>query len=142
MINHSLDHPKMTNDRIKDIFVAATERDSPLARKAYLDEACNGDSAVRERVEALLAAHESPASLLDEAALGSRVDPTSAQTTGDTIQERPGTIIDHYKLLQELGEGGFGIVYMAEQQAPVRRQVALKIIKPGMDTREVVARFD
>jgi serine/threonine protein kinase len=133
----------MIANRIKDIFVSAAELDSPEARRAYLDEACNGDAGVRHRVEALLAAHDSPVSVLDEAAIGPPIqDATADVASREAIHERPGSVIDHYKLLQELGEGGFGIVYMAEQQAPVRRQVALKIIKPGMDTREVVARFE
>jgi serine/threonine protein kinase len=58
------------------------------------------------------------------------------------LAERPGTVIGPYKLLEQIGEGGFGIVFMAEQQHPVRRKVALKVVKPGMDTRQVVARFE
>jgi serine/threonine protein kinase/tetratricopeptide (TPR) repeat protein len=143
MTTHALDDPRMTANRIKEIFVSATERDSPEARRAYLDEACNGDASVRQRVEALLAAHDAPESVLDEAAVASpRPDATADVGPREAKHERPGSVIDRYKLLQELGEGGFGIVYMAEQQEPVRRQVALKIIKPGMDTREVVARFE
>ena len=104
------------------------------------------DMALRRRVEALLAANDEPESYLDRPAVKLGPMETEDQVTspaevGDAFEE-PGTLIGTYKLLQEIGHGGFGIVYMAEQQEPVRRQVALKIIKPGMDTREVIARFE
>ncbi len=119
------------------IFAEAIEKKTPEERAMYLDRACGHDAHLRARVEGLLKAHDHPDSFLD--------DPVSGAV--DTIDhapvtERPGTIIGRYKLLQEIGEGGFGIVYMAEQQVPVRRKVALKIIKPGMDTRQVIARFE
>jgi serine/threonine protein kinase len=66
----------------------------------------------------------------------------SSTIIGDTSRERVGSVIGPYKLLQQIGEGGFGVVYMAEQEKPVRRMVALKIIKPGMDTGQVIARFE
>jgi hypothetical protein len=120
------------------IFAGALEHASPEERAAYLDGACAGDPALRARVEALLAVHGKPDSLLDEPLV------RQPATTIDrpTALEQPGTQIGRYKLLQEIGEGGFGVVYMAEQQEPVRRKVALKIIKPGMDTRAVIARFE
>jgi eukaryotic-like serine/threonine-protein kinase len=102
-------------------------------RAAFLEQACADDLALRRRVEALLLAHDNPDSLLEP-----RVEPTISEPIAG---ERPGTVIGPYKLLEQIGEGGFGIVYMADQQAPVRRRVALKIIKPGMDTRQVLARF-
>jgi serine/threonine protein kinase len=106
-------------------------------RQAYLDECCTGRADVRDKVEALLRAHAEAGSFLAVPAL-------DAQQTHhfDSIAERPGTIIGHYKLLEQIGEGGFGVVYMAEQQHPVRRKVALKVIKPGIDTRQVIARFE
>ena len=70
------------------------------------------------------------------------MNPSFAAAIDEPVAERPGQIIDRYKLLQKIGEGGFGVVYMAEQQEPVQRKVALKVIKPGMDTREVIARFE
>ena len=129
----------------KDIFLQALEKDSAGERQRYFDGACD-DMALRRRVDALLAANDEPESYLDRPAV--KFDPvetedhlTPAARVVDS-SEKPGTLIATYKLLQEIGQGGFGMVYMAEQQEPVRRQVALKIIKPGMDTREVIARFE
>src|SRR5262249_8458974 len=117
------------------IFAAAATK-SAAERTSFLDRACAGDAALRAEVEALLNAHDHPDSLLEAPALQVSLDPPLR------ISEGPGTRIGPYKLLQQLGEGGFGVVYMAEQEQPVRRKVALKIIKPGMDTREVIARFE
>src|SRR5207249_5074330 len=97
---------------------------------------CAGNEGLRKRVEALLHAHDAAASFLQPA-------PSAQARTADAQpSERPGTLIGPYKLLQQIGEGGMGVVYMAEQQEPVRRNVALKIIKPGMDSRQVIARFE
>jgi serine/threonine protein kinase len=116
----------------EEIFNAALQK--PAAeRAAFLDRACQGDTLLRAAVEALVAAHEVPDSFL-EAPLG--------EATIEQPTERLGTQIGPYKLLQQIGEGGFGVVYMAEQLEPVRRKVALKVIKPGMDTRQVIARFE
>src|SRR5204862_1355659 len=93
------------------------------------------DASLRAQVEDLLNAHEQPA--------GFMARPAPALVTIDhPTAEGPGTVIGVYKLLEQIGEGGFGVVYMAEQTAPVRRKVALKVLKPGMDTRQVVARFE
>ncbi len=92
---------------------------------------------LRGRVEALLCSHDEAGSFLQGVAAAG-----VEHTLDQPIAERPGTQIGPYKLIQEIGEGGFGVVYLAEQQQPMRRQVALKIIKPGMDTREVIARFE
>jgi WD40 repeat protein/serine/threonine protein kinase len=119
------------------IFQAAIQKTSPEERAAYLDEACAGDADLRAGVEALLDAYDHPDNFLD-AALAHLTLTTRARV----IAERPGETIGRYKLQEEIGEGGFGVVYMAEQQEPVRRKVALKIIKPGMDTRQVIARFE
>src|SRR5262249_31215336 len=89
-------------------------------------------------VRTLLLAHAQPDSRLDQLALDSSL--TLGQPVSGT--EQPGTIIGPYKLMEQIGEGGFGVVFMAEQERPVRRKVALKIIKPGMDTRQVIARFE
>src|SRR5262245_60104216 len=118
------------------IFHAARDIPDPDRRREYVREACGGDEARIAHVEALLAAADAPDSFLDRPA-GS--DP--AGTTDQPVVEGPGTIIGPYKLLEEIGEGGFGIVFMAEQTRPVRRKVALKVLKPGMDSRQVVARF-
>ena len=107
-------------------------------RAAYLDEACGEDAALRRRIDVLLRAHTNPGSFLASppAAVG------AGGTPDPSISERPGQQIGPYKLLQQIGEGGMGVVYMAEQLEPVQRRVALKIIKPGMDTRQVIARFE
>jgi serine/threonine protein kinase/tetratricopeptide (TPR) repeat protein len=120
----------------REVFIAALQKESAAERRAYLDAACGGDDGLRRGVEALLAAHERAGSFLEHPL----VDP--AVTTDDPISERPGTVIGPYRLMEQIGEGGMGLVFVAEQQQPVRRKVALKVIKPGMDTRQVVARFE
>lgn len=122
---------------IHAIFNEAVERQAGEERGRYLDEACQGDHQLKGRIEALLCAHADAGNFL-----GGSSPPAAPTLDVVPIAERPGTMIGRYKLLQEIGEGGFGIVYMAEQREPVRRKVALKIIKPGMDTRAVVARFE
>jgi tetratricopeptide (TPR) repeat protein/serine/threonine protein kinase len=120
-----------------DIFQIAREIATPEARAAYLQQACGDDAALRERVLALLQIAEEQQSFLEQppAAYAQTVTP-------QLLAESPGTVIGPYKLLEQIGEGGFGVVFMAEQTAPVRRKVALKVIKPGMDTRQVIARFE
>ncbi|MFO1093254.1 MAG: serine/threonine-protein kinase [Planctomycetaceae bacterium] len=121
---------------IADMLVAAIELDSPAARAAYLDQACRDDAGLRARIEELVRMHFLAGDFLE----------TPAAQVAETIERthllRLGTRIGPYKLLQEIGEGGMGVVYMADQEQPVRRRVALKVIKPGMDTRQVVARFE
>src|SRR5713101_10002890 len=110
----------------------------PEERNRYLDKACKADVEFRRRVEALLQAYEQAGDFLGRSA--AERPPKAAQV--HAVTEKPGDRIGHYKLLQQIGEGGYGVVYMAEQEAPVRRRVALKIIKPGMDTKSVIARFE
>ena len=120
----------------QSLFIAALEKHDPAERAAFLDQMCAGDPALRQRLERLLQHHHQQA----ESFLQS---PTGAWAAVAELNcERPGTVIGPYKLLQQIGEGGMGVVFMAEQEQPVRRKVALKIIKPGMDTRQVVARFE
>jgi serine/threonine protein kinase/WD40 repeat protein/tetratricopeptide (TPR) repeat protein len=121
-------------DRVKEIFGAALQLDPDLW-PAYLQAVCGPDETLRERVGGLLAAHREAGNFLGPAADG-------PPTTDNPVLDRPGTVIGPYKLLQQIGEGGFGVVYMAEQDKPVHRRVAFKIIKPGMDTRQVIARFE
>ena len=118
------------------IFDAAIEL-PPERRAAYLQEACGSDDSLRQRVEALLRAHESAEAFMDRPAVDLRREPLVVQPA-----EKPGDRIGRYKLLQQIGEGGCGVVYMAEQEEPVRRRVALKVIKLGMDTKTVIARFE
>lgn len=122
--------------RIRSIFLAAVEDHAPDRWDEYLGETCRGEPELRRRVEVLLRGHERPNEILD--------DPGAAPVAPSQplIGEGPGTLVGPYKLLEQIGEGGFGVVFMAEQQQPVRRKVALKIVKPGMDTRQVVARFE
>jgi WD40 repeat protein/serine/threonine protein kinase len=122
---------------LEAIFFAALEKGSAQERAAYLDEACAGDADLRRRVEKMLAAQAQAGSFLEQPA-GSPVVTIDEQP----VSEGPGTVIGPYKLLEPIGEGGFGVVFMAEQTQPVRRRVALKVLKPGMDTRQVVARFE
>jgi eukaryotic-like serine/threonine-protein kinase len=109
----------------------------PDGRDPFLEAACAGDSALRERVEDLLLQHADFACRAD--LKSAPQEPTGAY---QPLREGPGTLVGPYKLLQKIGEGGFGVVYMAEQERPVRRMVALKIIKPGMDTVQIIARFE
>jgi serine/threonine protein kinase/Tfp pilus assembly protein PilF len=124
-------------EQLKEIFLAAVEKANAPQREAYLEEACAGDLALRRRVDDLLRQHERAGSFLESPA------PALADTVIEPgAGERPGTQVDRYRLLEPLGEGGFGIVFRAEQQQPVRRQVALKVLKPGMDTRQIIGRFE
>jgi WD40 repeat protein/serine/threonine protein kinase len=121
----------------EEVFHQALARGGPGERAAYLDRACAGDPALRASVEALLRAHAGASGFLDPPA------PAPAVTVDEPPgSERPGSAVGPYRLLEQIGEGGFGLVFMAEQQRPVRRKVALKVLKPGMDTRRVVARFE
>jgi tetratricopeptide (TPR) repeat protein len=120
------------------IFAGALERRSHGERAAFLDAACGADVEFRIRIEALLRAHEEAGGFLRD-----RTETGDAVATVDQLTgEGPGTVIGPYKLLEPIGEGGFGVVFLAEQTEPVRRRVALKVLKPGMDTRQVVARFE
>jgi serine/threonine protein kinase len=107
-------------------------------RTAFLDRACNGDASLRSRIEVLLQSHARAENFLEPAAASA--NPTIAISLPPA--EKSGDIIGHYKIREKLGEGGCGAVYVAEQTEPVRRRVALKVIKLGMDTRNVIARFE
>src|SRR5437867_3812022 len=126
----------MIEVQARSIFLGALDR-TPNQWPAFLDEACGEDAPVRVRVEQLLRAHQKLGSIHH----GDAVAPLRT-VDYQAVAERPGSVIGPYKLLEQIGEGGFGVVFMAEQTEPVRRKVALKILKPGMDTRQVVARFE
>ncbi len=127
--------------REREIFEQAAEIASDAERAAYLDQACQGDAELRAQLEALLEGHFKGQGFLEGV-------PTRAADVGPTRRanapenEEVGTVVGRYKLLEKIGEGGFGAVYVAEQREPVNRRVALKIIKPGLDTRQVIARFE
>jgi WD40 repeat protein/serine/threonine protein kinase len=121
----------------RSLFIEALEKASVAERAIYLDAVCGEDIALRLRLENLLIAHEAAGGILDYPAVQGEVPGLYKP-----IAEGTGTVIGPYKLLEQIGEGGFGVVYMAEQQQPLRRKVALKVLKPGMDTSQVVARFE
>src|SRR5436190_10247121 len=124
----------------ESLFKIAVQIDAPEERANYLRQACGDDLALYDRVAVLLQEHDEHPSFLEAPAdIFSRTFQMPALSPS---AEAPGTVIGPYKLLQQIGEGGFGVVFMAEQVAPVRRKVALKVIKPGMDTRQVIARFE
>jgi serine/threonine protein kinase/Flp pilus assembly protein TadD len=122
--------------KVRSIFLDAVENHAPDQWGAFLDRACGPDAELRKRVEVLLSAHEQANSLLDAP------DPAHVATADEPAREMLGTMIGAYKLLEQIGEGGMGTVWMAQQTEPVKRLVAVKLIKAGMDSRQVVARFE
>jgi WD40 repeat protein/tRNA A-37 threonylcarbamoyl transferase component Bud32 len=137
---------KPTPRQIESILAAAVEVDSDVERRDFLEEACAGDAELKRRIEELVENHFRAGSFLEQPAV-------APSATGELLSnnpltsdpqpiEGPGTRVGPYKLLQQIGEGGMGAVFMAEQSQPVQRRVALKIIKPGMDSRQVIARFE
>ena len=123
------------DDKAKPIFLEAIEQNSLEGFHSFLNAACGDNRELRARVEDLLRAHEQAGNFLGG-------DSPRREEAEPPAAERPGTSIGPYKLVEEIGEGGFGIVFLAEQQQPVRRKVALKVLKPGMDSRRVIARFE
>ncbi len=119
------------NPHANELFLKALELSSAGERRRYLDGACGGDAGLRAEVESLLDASARAGNFLELPAVGA-----------PAVGEGAGAVIGPYKLLEQIGEGGFGVVFMADQTRPVRRRVALKVLKPGMDTRQVVARFE
>src|SRR5262249_44283125 len=129
------------HERCKAMFLSALEQPAEQ-REQWLQAACGGDEALRQRVVRLLGAHGGETAEAFDVGLTSSSDAKLTVSATLIHVGNAGEQIARYKLLQLLGEGGFGIVWMAEQQQPVRRRVAVKIIKGGMDTREVIARFE
>src|SRR5262245_12003460 len=121
----------------QDIYIEAMNWPDAASRGRFLDQACGDDSALRARLDRLIQCSHNVGSFLEH-------PPESLAITGEAVidAEVIGTQIGPYRVLEQIGEGGFGVVYLAEQERPVRRKVALKIIKPGMDTRQVIARFE
>ena len=125
--------------RVKELFAAVLELPDALARQAFLDRECAADAELRQRLDVLLAAHDAPHPALNQ--------PLVAESPGATADYEPaaavGSVIaGKYKLLQEIGEGGMGSVFMADQTHSVKRRVAVKVIKAGMDSARVRARFE
>jgi serine/threonine protein kinase/Tfp pilus assembly protein PilO len=125
--------------RIEEVFWEAAQLAPGEQRDAYLAHACGDDRALRQRVERLLAAQPKAEAFLERPFPGPGQFPTADEPQ---LAEQPGTAIGPYRLLEQIGEGGMGLVFVAAQTRPVRRRVALKVVKPGMDTRQVVARFE
>ena len=135
-----------------DIYFAAAQIADPAQRRLYLDRACNGDSRLRSLIEEMLTSQDEADDLFvrgrsafASAALDLQATAANLPTPApeqDIPEEKIGQRVGSYKILERIGEGGWGIVYMAEQESPVRRRVALKVIKPGMDTQRVILRFE
>src|SRR5262245_41284174 len=126
----------------QSIFCEAIGLRSPVERSAYLDRACEGETTLRAEVDALLAAHDLLAELPlpGEGAMGCSA--TAVEIAPSAPGASLGARVGPYKVAEKIGEGGMGTVYLAEQTAPVKRLVALKVMKAGMDTRGVLARFE
>ena len=127
---------KIEPGQAKAVFLHAVEHCAPGEWDAYVNQACGENAELRRRVMILLEAHQTADSLIDPQ------EPTATFGAGSPDPGQPGTAIGPYKLIQQIGEGGMGTVYMAQQTEPVKRTVAVKIIKAGMDTRQVIARFE
>jgi len=143
-MNTSDPEKKSEPRREADLFEAAAQL-AGAERGAFLNGACHGDPALRQRLEALLAAHGNKNSFLEPEAPkpeNKRVQTVKLAVTDNVADETVGTTIGRYKILEKVGEGGCGVVYVAQQNEPVRRRVALKVIKLGMETKEVIARFE
>jgi serine/threonine protein kinase len=124
--------------RAQALFLSALELSEPAARREFLDRECGSDSALRQRVEALLGAHDAAGGFGDKPSR-----PGFDATIDEPTVARPGSLLaGRYKLIEAIGEGGMGSVWVAEQREPVRRKVAIKLIKAGMDSKSVLARFE
>src|SRR5262249_12609475 len=124
-----------TSDKLIELFNEAKAKPAGVERESFLAEACGSDSHLKQQILSLLQAEadEGDSDFLKG---------TSVIRSAAFVTKKPGDKIGRYRLLQQLGEGGCGVVYMAEQEEPVRRRVALKVIKLGMDTKSVIARFE
>jgi|GEM_PF-1476080 len=138
MIQNEMPMPS-SQDQEAALFALAVRK--PVSeRESFLQAVCGSDKPLRQRLGALLSAHEQPETLL--ATQADTAPPTIKLDLDDAPDEAVGQTLGRYKLLERIGEGGCGMVYVAEQKEPVRRKVALKVIKLGMDTKQVVARFE
>src|SRR5262245_16063616 len=126
----------------RDIFIAALQINDESKRRAYLDEACAKQPELRTQVEHLIQLHEGVGSFLEQPAAESAATGAIPNAAQEASREVSGAVIGPYKLIQQIGEGGMGTVWMAQQTEPVKRVVAMKLIKAGMDSRQVIARFE
>ncbi|MHC5024799.1 MAG: serine/threonine-protein kinase, partial [Planctomycetota bacterium] len=134
----------MTDERrqaVRRVFMEVADLTGE-AREAALAEACGDDAALRAEIETLLRAEAQAGGFMGDPTKAAAGAQDAVETIAGAPRERVGQMVGRYKLLELIGEGGFGVVYLAEQEKPVRRKVALKIIKPGMDTKQVIARFE
>ena len=134
-----MSNSKYSHDQIEKLFSAAKTIESESDRRDFLDRACNGDEALRAEIEELLHVQQSGDSFLDRPALDDLPDTTSEALVDVS---NLGQAIGKYRLLQKLGEGGMGTVFMAEQTTPIHRRVAIKVIKTGSDSKQFAARFE
>ncbi|MGE3776752.1 MAG: serine/threonine protein kinase, partial [Pirellulaceae bacterium] len=125
--------------QVREIFIEALQRHDDLERSTFVADACGQDASLRQQVEELLEAHFREELFFLDAP---PVEVADSLPASPPVKEPLGSQIGPYKLLEQIGEGGMGVVYLAEQSMPVERRVALKIIKPGMDSRQVIARFE
>jgi eukaryotic-like serine/threonine-protein kinase len=130
------------NPTANELFLSALEIEAPDARQAHLDAACGNDTDLRKQVEALLQAHVAASGFLERPVDAQRTGAFTSDTGTGVAEALPGDRIGSYRLLQSLGEGGMGAVWVAEQDQPVKRRVALKLIKAGMDSTQVLRRFE
>jgi len=130
--------------RTKELFFEALEREDDDARGRFLDDACAGDAELRRKIEGLLRAHTRAGDFLSNTGsrTGDSFTESRALSAAASVRLEPGMRIGDYRLVRVIGEGGFGVVFLAEQDRPIRRQVALKVIRLGMDSDQVVARFE
>ena len=134
-MTHQGAHMVKTQHDEESIFTEARKIESPAERAAYIQEASKNDAALIDRVEALLDVHDQDSKFLNDPPIAPNINmPPGTETVG--------SLIGPYKLMEQIGEGGMGVVYVAKQTEPVKRKVALKIIKPGMDTKQVITRFE
>src|SRR5947209_6591361 len=126
----------------RDVFIGALQKEDPAQRRAYLDDACAGHPDLRRQVEHLLRLHEGAGSFLEKPAAEAAATGAFQDAERAASGEAPGALIGPYKLIEQIGEGGMGTVWMAQQTEPVKRLVAVKLIKAGMDSRQVIARFE
>src|SRR5439155_6470468 len=133
--------------KARELFLHAVGKLAPEQWDGYVAESCGGDAELQQQVGRLFQVHREAGSFMDRPAPGLGATGAFTPAPGEKtavvpLSERPGTVVGSYKLLQQIGEGGMGTVFMAEQTHPVQRKVALKLIKSGMDSRQVIARFE